>query len=63
LLKADREAAEWQAVMEALMLGGHPSRHMIITQINVVRAFNRNVEGRLQGRRRADGGQKLKRDL
>jgi hypothetical protein len=63
LPKADHEAAEWQAAMEALILvatlGGPP----MFARIGVVKALNRNIQRTFTGgKARNWDRRKLKRD-
>jgi hypothetical protein len=44
LPKAEHEAAEWQAAMEALILGATLGGPTMFARIGVMRALNRNVE-------------------
>jgi hypothetical protein len=65
LPKAEHEAPEWQAAMEALMLvatRGGPTR---FARIGVMRALNRNVERVFDPTRKEHhwGHRKLARDL
>jgi hypothetical protein len=64
LPKAEHEAPEWQAAMEALILVATKGGHTMLPRIGVMRALNRNVE-RVFNPDRKDthwGKRKLKRD-
>jgi hypothetical protein len=64
LPKAEQEAPEWQAAMEALILVATSGGPVMFARIGVLRALNRNVE-RLFNPDRKDhhwGKRKLKRD-
>ena len=64
LPKAEHEAAEWQAAMEALILVATSGGPTMFARIGVVRALNRHVE-RVFDTSRKDhhwGKRKLKRD-
>ncbi len=64
LPKAEHEAAEWQAAMEALLLVATLSGPTMFARIGVMRALNRHVE-RVFNPSRKDphwGKRKLKRD-
>jgi hypothetical protein len=65
LPKAEHEAAEWQAAMEALILVATSGGPTMFARIGVMRALNRRVE-RVFNPDRKDthwGKRKLKRDL
>jgi hypothetical protein len=65
LPKAEHEAAEWQAAMEALILVATSGGPTMFTRIGVMRALNHHVE-RVFNPDRKDthwGERKLKRDL
>jgi len=65
LPKAEHEAAEWQAAMEALILVATSGGPTMFARIGVMRALNRHVE-RVFNPDRKDhhwGRQKLKRDM
>jgi hypothetical protein len=64
LPKAEHEAAEWQAAMEALILVATHGGPTMFARIGVVRALNRNVERVFNsGRKDAHWGKrKLARD-
>jgi hypothetical protein len=64
LPKAEHEAAEWQAAMEALILVATSGGPTMFARIGIMRALNRNVE-RVFNPSRKDahwGKRKLKRD-
>jgi hypothetical protein len=64
LPKADHEAAEWQAAMEALILVATLGGPTMFARVGVMRALNRHVE-RVYNPDRKDhlwGRHKLKRD-
>lgn len=64
LPKADHEAAEWQAAMEALILVATLGRPTMFARIGVLRALNRKVERTFTGRKaRSWAPRKLKRDM
>jgi hypothetical protein len=65
LAKAEHEAAEWQAAMEALILVATSGGPTMFARIGVMRALNRHVE-RVFNLDRKDthwGKRKLKRDM
>jgi hypothetical protein len=45
LPKAEHEAPEWQATMQALMLVGENDGPTMFARIGIMRALNRHVEG------------------
>ena len=64
LPKAEHEAPEWQAAMEALILVAETGGPTMMARIGVMRALNRHVE-RVFNPERKDhhwGKRKLKRD-
>ena len=58
LPKADQEAPEWQAAIEALMLVVERNGPTIFARIGVMRALNRNVE-RVFNSERKDCGSRI----
>jgi hypothetical protein len=64
LPKAEHDAVEWQAAMEALILVAKQNGPTMFARIGVVRAINRNVERPLDTSRKDHhwGKRKLKRD-
>jgi hypothetical protein len=60
LPRAERDAPEWQAVMEALLLVAENSGPLMFARIGVMRALNRNVEHVFDPSRK-EGRQKLAR--
>lgn len=64
LPKAEHEAREWQAAMEALILVATKGGHTILPRIGVMRALNRHVVREFNPDRkdRHWGKRKLKRD-
>jgi hypothetical protein len=64
LPKAEHEAAEWQAAMEALILVATLGGPTMFARIGVVRALNRNVERTFNPSRKDThwGRRKLARD-
>jgi hypothetical protein len=64
LLKAEHEAAEWQAAAEALILVATSGGPTMFARIGVMRALNRHVERVLNPDRKEThwGRRKLKRD-
>jgi hypothetical protein len=64
LPKAEHEAAEWQAAMEALILVATSGRPTMFARIGFMRALNRHVERVFNSARRDThwGKRKLKRD-
>lgn len=63
LPKADHEAPEWQAAMEALILVATLGGPAMFARIGVLRALHRNVEQKFTGRKARNWGRrKLKRD-
>jgi hypothetical protein len=65
LPKAEHEAAEWQAAMEALILVATSGGPTMFARIGIMRALNRHVE-RVFNPERKDhhwGRRKLKRDM
>jgi hypothetical protein len=64
LPKAEHEAPEWQAAMEALILVATLGGPITFARIGVMRALNRNLERTFTGRKpRNWARRKLKRDL
>jgi hypothetical protein len=65
LPKAEHEAQEWQAAMEALILVATSGGPTMFARIGVMRALNRHVERVFNPDRREHhwGKRKLKRDL
>ncbi len=64
LPKAEHEAAEWQAAMEALILVATSGGPTMFARIGVMRAQNRHVERVFTDRKdRHWGKRKLKRDM
>jgi hypothetical protein len=63
LPKAEHEAPEWQAAMEALILVGTLGGPTMLARIGVLRALNRNVKRVFTDRKEKQRGKrKLKRD-
>ncbi len=64
LPKAEHEAAEWQAAMEALILVATSGGPTMFARIGVMRALNRDVERKLDPSRKEKhwGRRKLARD-
>jgi hypothetical protein len=64
LPKAEHEAAEWQAAMEALILVATLGGPTMFARVGVMRALNRNVQRKFNSSRkdRHWGRRKLKRD-
>jgi hypothetical protein len=64
LPKAEHEAAEWQAAMEALILVATHKGPTMLARIGVLRALNRHVERVFDPSRKEPhwGKRKLKRD-
>jgi hypothetical protein len=64
LPKAEHEAAEWQAAMEALILVATLGGPTMFARVGVMRALNRNVERAFNPDRKDVhwGKRKLKRD-
>jgi hypothetical protein len=64
LPKAEHDAEEWQAAMQALMLVAEHDRPTMFARIGVMRALNRHVEKRVRpvAEGRAWGRRKLVRD-
>jgi hypothetical protein len=64
LPKAEHEAAEWQAAVEALILVATSGGPTMFARIGVMRALNRHVERVFNPDRKDDhwGRRKLKRD-
>src|ERR1700692_1060597 len=64
LPKAEHEAAEWQAAMEALILVATSGRPTMFARIGFMRALNRHVERVFNSSRKETrwGKRKLKRD-
>jgi hypothetical protein len=63
LPKAEHEAPEWQAAMEALILVGTLGGPTRLARIGVLRALNRNVKRVFTDRKEKQRGKrKLKRD-
>ena len=64
LLKAEHEAAEWQAAMEALLLVAELGGPTMFARIGVMRTLNRHVERVFNPDRKEHhwGRRKLKRD-
>ena len=64
LPKAEHEAPEWQAAMEALMLVATLGGPTMFARIGMMRALNRHVERVFNSDRKAThwGKRKLKRD-
>jgi hypothetical protein len=65
LPKAEHEAAEWQAAMEALILVATSGGPTMLARIGVKRALNRHVEREFDPTRKDHhwGRRKLARDL
>ena len=64
LPKADHQASEWQAAMEALILIATSGGPTLLARIAVIRALNRNVERTFTGRKARNWApRKLKRDI
>jgi hypothetical protein len=65
LPKAEHEAQEWQAAMEALILFATSGGPTMFARIGVMRALNRNVERVFNPDRKEHhwGRRKLKRDM
>jgi hypothetical protein len=64
LPKADHEAAEWQAAMEALILVATLGGPTMFARVGVLKALNRHVERVFDPTRKEHhwGARKLKRD-
>ena len=64
LPKAEHEAAEWQAAMEALILVATSGGPTMFARIGIMRALNRHVEREFNPDRKDThwGKRKLKRD-
>jgi hypothetical protein len=64
LPKAEHEAAEWQAAMEALILVATSGGPTVLARIGIMRALNRNVVREFNPDRKEThwGKRKLKRD-
>jgi hypothetical protein len=64
LPKAEHEAAEWLAAMEALILVATKGRPTMLARIGIMRALNRHVERVFEpsGKKHHWGRRKLKRD-
>jgi hypothetical protein len=64
LPKAEHEAPEWQAAMEALILVAEKNGPTMMARIGVMRALNRNVQRVFNPDRKEThwGRRKLKRD-
>ena len=64
LTKAEHEAAEWQAAMEALILVATSGGPTMFARIGIMRALNRRVERVFNSDRKPHhwGKRKLKRD-
>jgi hypothetical protein len=56
LPKAEHEAAEWQAAMEALILVATLGGPTMMARIGIIRALNRNVERVFNPDRKASAG-------
>jgi hypothetical protein len=65
LPKAESDAAEWQAAVEALMLAAQSGGPTMFARIGVMRALNRHVDRTFDPDRKEThwGRRKLKRDL
>jgi hypothetical protein len=65
LPKAEHDAEEWQAAMEALILVAELGGPTMFARISVMRALNRHVVREFNPNRKDDhwGKRKLKRDL
>jgi hypothetical protein len=64
LPKAEHEAPEWQAAMDALILVATLGGPTMFARIGIIRALNRNVERTFTGRKpRNWARRKLKRDM
>ncbi len=64
LPKAEHDAAEWQAAMEALLLVAESGGPTMFARIGVMRALNRRVERKFNADRKVThwGRRKLARD-
>jgi hypothetical protein len=64
LPKAEHDAEEWQAAMEALLLVAERGGPTMFARIGIMRALNRHVERMFDASRKDHhwGKQKLKRD-
>jgi hypothetical protein len=63
LPKAEHDAEEWQAAMQALLLVAEQDGPTMLARIGVMRALNRNIERTLTDRKEMHWGKrKLKRD-
>jgi hypothetical protein len=64
LPKAEHEAPEWQAAMEALLLVAEQNGPTVFARIGVMRALNRNAERKFDSSRKDHhwGKRKLKRE-
>jgi hypothetical protein len=63
LPKAEHDAEEWQAAMQALLLVAEQNGPTMPARIGVMRALNRNIERTLTDRKEMHWGKrKLKRD-
>jgi hypothetical protein len=62
LPKAEHEAPEWQAAMQALILVATKGGPTMLARIGIMRALNRHVEREPSGKKHHWGKRKLKRD-
>jgi hypothetical protein len=64
LPKAEHDADEWQAAMEALLLVAEQDGPTMFARIGIMRALNRNIERTFNATRKDThwGKRKLKRD-
>jgi hypothetical protein len=64
LPKAEHEAPEWQAAMEALLLVAEHNGPTMFARIGITRALNRDVQRQFNSERKEThwGKRKLKRD-
>jgi monoamine oxidase len=63
LPKAEHDADEWQAAMQALLLVAEQDGPTMFARIGIMRALNRNIKRTLTDRKEMHWGKrKLKRD-